>query len=38
MFFDTQSSPRSVPNMEKIKAFDGYYAYRREEAKARKAN
>jgi len=38
MFFDTHSSARPAPNMTQIKAFDGYYASRREEAKARKAN
>ena len=38
MFFDTHSSARPAPNMTQIKAFDGYYAWRREEAKARKAN
>jgi para-nitrobenzyl esterase len=38
MFFDTKSSARPAPNMMQIKAFDGYYAWRREEAKARKAN
>jgi para-nitrobenzyl esterase len=38
MFFDTHSSARTAPNMAQIKTFDGYYAWRREEAKARKAN
>lgn len=38
MFFDTHSSARPAPNTTQIKAFDGYYAWRREEAKARRAN
>jgi len=38
MFFDTHSSARPAPNMGQVKAFDGYYAWRREEAKARRAN
>jgi para-nitrobenzyl esterase len=38
MFFDTHSSARPAPNLTQIKAFDGYYVWRREEAKARKAN
>jgi para-nitrobenzyl esterase len=29
MFFDANSSVRRVPNLEKLKAFDGYYAWRR---------
>lgn len=40
MFFDTAPSARPVPNIEKLKAFDSYYAWRREKAKekARPAN
>jgi len=33
MFFDTESSARPIPNLEKLKAFDAYYAWRREQAK-----
>jgi para-nitrobenzyl esterase len=35
MFFDTKSSARPVPNMTQIKALDGYFAWRRSEAKAK---
>jgi len=38
MFFDTHSSARPAPNMTQIKAVDGYYAWRRAEAKAQKTN
>jgi para-nitrobenzyl esterase len=34
MHFDGQSGARPVPNMAQIKAFDDYYAWRRDEAKA----
>jgi para-nitrobenzyl esterase len=33
MFFDSDSSARPIPNMEKLKALDGYYGWRREEAR-----
>jgi para-nitrobenzyl esterase len=36
MHFDGKSGPRPVPNMAQIKALDDYYAWRRQEAKARK--
>ena len=36
MHFDTKSSARSVPNMAQLKALDGYFAWRREEAKSKK--
>ena len=38
MHFDGQSSARPVPNMGQIKALDSYYAWRRDEAKARRTN
>jgi para-nitrobenzyl esterase len=38
MIFDTNSSARPVPNLTKIKALDGYYAWRREQAKAAHAH
>jgi para-nitrobenzyl esterase len=38
MHFDRQSSARPVPNMAQIKALDSYYAWRREEVKARRTN
>jgi para-nitrobenzyl esterase len=33
MFFDPQPSARPVPNLDKLKAFDAYYSWRREQAK-----
>src|SRR5512146_3016114 len=33
MVFDQASSARPVPNLDKIKAFDAYISWRREEAK-----
>jgi para-nitrobenzyl esterase len=33
MFFDTVPSARPLPNQDKLKALDGYYAWRRAEAK-----
>jgi para-nitrobenzyl esterase len=36
MHFDTKSGARPVPNMTQIKALDGYFAWRREEAKVKK--
>jgi para-nitrobenzyl esterase len=33
MIFDTKSSARPLPNIPQLKAFDEYYAWRREEAK-----
>jgi para-nitrobenzyl esterase len=38
MFFDGTSSARPVPNMTQLKALDAYYAWRREEAKAKSVN
>jgi para-nitrobenzyl esterase len=35
MFFDTKSSARPVPNMTQLKALDAYFAWRREETKAK---
>jgi hypothetical protein len=32
MFFDASPSARPMPNLEKLKALDGYYAWRREQA------
>jgi para-nitrobenzyl esterase len=32
MFFDTGASARPIPNLEKLKAFDAYYSWRREQA------
>jgi para-nitrobenzyl esterase len=38
MFFvDAQPGARAVPNMTQIKALDGYYAWRRDETKAKTA-
>jgi para-nitrobenzyl esterase len=34
MFFDAQPGARPLPNMAQIKAFDGYYKWLREQAKA----
>lgn len=33
MYFDTKASARPIPNLEKLKAFDAYYSWRREQAK-----
>jgi para-nitrobenzyl esterase len=33
MFFDGTAKSMPVPNLEKLKAFDAYYSWRREEAK-----
>ena len=33
MFFDKSSSARTIPNLDKLKAHDGYYTWRREEAR-----
>jgi para-nitrobenzyl esterase len=38
MLFDGNSSARPVPNMSQLKALDAYYAWRREEAKAKGVN
>jgi para-nitrobenzyl esterase len=35
MFFDANPSARPIPNLDKLKAHDGYYTWRREEAKQR---
>jgi len=32
MVFDQSPSARLLPNSEKLKAFDGYYAWQREQA------
>lgn len=36
MFFDESPSARPLPNLEKLKALDSYYAWRREQAKTGK--
>jgi para-nitrobenzyl esterase len=33
MYFDQASGARPVANLEKLKAFDGYYSWRRDQAK-----
>jgi para-nitrobenzyl esterase len=33
MYFDKSSSARPIPNLDKLKAHDGYYTWRREEAR-----
>jgi para-nitrobenzyl esterase len=33
MFFNGTASAKPIPNLEKLKAFDAYYSWRREEAK-----
>lgn len=33
MFFDKAPGARPIPNLQKLKAFDGYYAWRREQAR-----
>jgi para-nitrobenzyl esterase len=38
MHLDTKPGARPVPNMAQIKAFDAYYAWRREEARARRTH
>jgi para-nitrobenzyl esterase len=35
MFFDQNSSARPLPNLEKLRAFDEYYAWRRKQAKTK---
>ena len=35
MFFDTNPSARPLPNIDKLKAHDGYYSWRREEVRQR---
>ena len=35
MLLDAKPSARPVPNMEQLKACEAYYAWRREQAKAR---
>ncbi|HKA17485.1 MAG TPA: carboxylesterase family protein [Blastocatellia bacterium] len=35
MFFDTNPSAKPIPNIEKLKAFDTYYSWRRDEARQR---
>jgi hypothetical protein len=34
MHFDAQPGARPVPNITQIRALDGYYAWRREQARA----
>jgi hypothetical protein len=36
LHFDAMSSARPAPNMTQIKALDEYFAWRRQEAKAKK--
>ena len=36
MYFNKVSSARPIPNLEKLKAFDAYYSWRREQAKTAK--
>ena len=36
MFFDGDASARALPNQDKLKALDGYYAWRREEARKKR--
>jgi hypothetical protein len=38
MFFDPAPSARLLPNVEKLKALDSYYAWRREQAKGKASN
>ena len=33
LYFDTSVSAKPIPNLEKLKAFDAYYSWRREQAK-----
>jgi para-nitrobenzyl esterase len=33
LFFDTGASAKPIPNLEKLKAFDAYYSWRRAQAK-----
>jgi para-nitrobenzyl esterase len=33
MYFDKTASAKPIPNLEKLKAYDAYYSWRREEAK-----
>ncbi len=33
MYFNTVPGPRPIPNLEKLKAFDAYYSWRRQQAK-----
>lgn len=35
MIFDASSAAAPLPNMEKLKAFDSYYAWRRQQTKDR---
>jgi hypothetical protein len=35
MFFDAAPGARPVPNLHKLKAFDSYYTWRREQAKGK---
>jgi hypothetical protein len=36
MYLNALPSPGPVPNMREIRAFDAYYAWRRDEVKKRK--
>jgi hypothetical protein len=33
MFFNGTAVAKPIPNLEKLKAFDAYYSWRREQAK-----
>jgi para-nitrobenzyl esterase len=33
LFFNTKASAKPIPNLEKLKAFDSYYSWRREQAR-----
>jgi para-nitrobenzyl esterase len=34
LYFDTSASAKPIPNLAKLKAFDAYYSWRREQARA----
>ena len=36
LFFNTVAGAKPIPNLEKLKAFDAYYAWRRQKAKSGK--
>ena len=36
LFFDTATGAKPIPNLEKLKAYDAYYSWRREQAKTGK--
>jgi len=33
MFFNSAAGAKPIPNLEKLKAFDSYYSWRREQAR-----